>query len=288
MRCWASGDIPGFYLNAGTALELAIKARLCKYGVAMLGPGRPDWFKQVMRLVRDADVIGDGSPFSVSGSEALERLIELEPRLGPDLGSPVRDTIGRCNMVKHVGTTARLDDDERIEQAGAFVAAVDLLVQIPPGDFWSEHLALAESLVQEARTVVAVRVATAATRARERLEAIFDRLDEFVAKATADIGDDEDGDHGVFTQVECPICGSPSRAYGELVDNGDVEADWNPDGTNYFWAPVPTTIVDGFRCDVCEFALNGVDEIAASDVPPLVVNDRVDPDLLVEPDFDSD
>jgi hypothetical protein len=286
LRCWKADDLSGFYLNAGTALELAIKARLCTYGIAFLGPNRTDWFKHVLRLARDADVIGDGSPFSVSGPEALDRLLELEPALAPEFGPAVRDTINRCNMVKHVGTTANPTEAERIEQAGAFVTAIDHLVQIKPADFWSEHLALAESLVQDARDVTRVRVAAAEAKARERLAAVGERLTELAEKATAEIAQDEDGDHGYFAVIKCPICGSPARAYGDLIDNGDVEVDWNPDGTDYFWAHRPMNIVERFVCGVCEFELNGADQIRESQIPAMADNERVDSELLAEADFD--
>ncbi|MEL6893629.1 MAG: hypothetical protein AAFP84_18700, partial [Actinomycetota bacterium] len=204
-----------------------------------------------------------------------------------DLGPKVRETLGRCNMMKHVGTIANLADDERIEQAGAFVEAIDLLVQIPPSEFWAESLPIAESLAQEARDAVEIRVATAQAKAQERLRTVGDRLAELAARAEAEIEADADGDAGLFTAIECPVCASPARAFGDLVDNGDVEVDWNRDGTNYFWVAAPTTIVDRFQCDVCELILTGRDEIAASGVPSLIENDRVDPDVLAELSYDD-
>jgi hypothetical protein len=81
--------------------------------------------------------------------------------------------------------------------------------------------------------------------------------------------------------VDCPVCGSPAEGSGDIIDDGEVDIDWNPDGTNYTWAYDFHTILDQLNCSVCGLLLEGVDELAEAGVARQVQNVRAND----SPDF---
>ncbi len=121
-------DATGFYLNAGTALELAIKARLIEHGAFTIGPANRDWFKHVLALVRDPDATVPSASQSVSG-EAIGRLVDLEPSIHAELHGHVLETIDRCSRVKHVGMGEPPTTTEVLSHAASFVRATDASVR---------------------------------------------------------------------------------------------------------------------------------------------------------------
>jgi len=279
LECYRRDDASGFYLNAGTALELAMKARLLGYGVFAIAPSRVpngDWFAAVVRIVRDPD-----AATSVSGSDALKRLQQLEPSLHEAMQQQVQDTIARCNAVKHLGIGEPPGGDQLLSHAAAFVRANDVLLRVDPQKFWGELHPLARRLVDEELNAVGVRVARSLLAARERVTLLgADAMDLLADQEATAIADADDMAVSEWAELNCPVCESPARAFGETVDAGDAEGEFEDGAIEYRWIPHVVTLVKFFKCAVCGLRLAGSDELREAKVPLEVENHRVDPSWL--------
>lgn len=271
-------------MNAGTALELAIKARLTRHGIAFIAPDKPGWFIHLDRLLKSPDLVGVDGPQTISGQMALARLLILEPDIAPDFGAYVRETIDRCNMVKHLGLASAPDEDQRSAEAAAFVTAIETLIKPSPEAFWGEQSEVAKKLVSDAHDATAIRVATAVAIATKRMNALGQSLAILAAAELETIDKTDALDFADFAEIACPVCKSPGRAYGQLYDDGYGEADADSDGADYYWVPRIVNIVEHFECAVCGLELTGGDEILESDLPSIVDNSRADPEMVLDLD----
>lgn len=286
MVSYRAGDAPGFYLNAGTSLELAIKARLMAHGAFTIGPDGSGWFRHVMAVVKSPDAGASArGPTTVGGVKALERLRLLEPDLDDDVfDDRVRTTIDRCEVAKHIGLGEAPSPEVLLSDASAFVRAHDALLSVPAAEYWGDEHVLTGQLVKEQIDAVDVRVRSKIVDAKSRMKTLGeDAVDELGTLEAQKIADADEDDYSEWVEVECPVCGSSARAFGWVYDHGEGESEYEgPNEVSWHWLPRPVTLVTSFACEVCHLALSGSDELRSGEVPTTIDNKRVDPMSLVE------
>ncbi len=277
---------PDFYLQAGVALELAIKARLVgDFGVHMIAPDGKGWFETAQLIARDIDGKSGKRPRTVDAVDALRRLQKLEPGLPDVFGANVEATLDRRNVGVHAGHAAPPSPDEFLGHAAAFVRAVGALLRVPPEQFWGNLAGLADELVAEEVNAVRVRVASALATARATAQMIPpDLLD--VMTTAADEALDECGPDVVG--VQCPACGSLARGEGQLIDEGDAESDYEDGIAVWNWVPDLYIMVENFSCPICHLEISGDQELLAAKIPLKVHTDRASPMDVFDQGWDPD
>lgn len=285
LRSYKDDDGLGFYLRAGTALELAIKARLVSHSLLLIAPASRSWFEEALKFARSSGEGDERLLRSVSAPDALKRLRALEPDFDEAFDLRVSETIDRWNLAKHLGLAADPPADELVQHAASFVRAIAALLRKDFDEFWDEHAATARAMLDDGVSQAKVRVADAVAEAKSALVAL---APEVLADAREQARDYFlfDVDHFVSVEVECPVCGSMGIAAGETFDDGDVDHGGGPDDEPY-WVPVPTTQLATFQCRVCGLKLPGPDLVAAAGLPARVVNPRVTGAELAEALSDS-
>jgi hypothetical protein len=282
LDCYQNKDSSGFYLHAGTAIELSLKARLLQHGLFAIAPSQQNWFQAAIALMTNPD-----SPDvqTVGGRDAVKRLLELEPNAHLGLDQLVLETIDRWNQVKHLGLAREPSPEDLLAHTASFLRVANSLLQRNPSQFWGTKHPLVEQLVAEELSAVGVRVAEKLDGARGRVQCLGPQMVADLANVVAQAIADADLWNVLWwAEYPCPVCHSPGRAYGEAIDKGEVDVDADHGEISYHWASHVVTIVESFKCDVCGLDIEGADELDAADLPRQVDNQRVDFALIAEPD----
>ena len=277
LDCYEPSDCSGFYLHAGAAIELALKARLLEHGLFAIAPRDRDWFEIAMKLRTDPD---SSKVQTVGGRDAITRLIALEPKAHEHLDALVGETIERWNQVKHLGLADDPGDEVFRAHTASFLRVVNVLLNIEAADFWGSRQELVAELVAEEQDAVALRVAERKVASRRRIDQLGGyAVEQLVESDSHSIAHalDEMAEH--YVPYECPVCASPAMVRGTTIDAGDVEVE-HDDGVIERWVPHAVLIVDAFECEICGYFVGGNDELAAAGIPHQVDNDRVDPLML--------
>jgi hypothetical protein len=273
---YVSGEIPEFYLHAGTALELAVKAKLANHNPAFLAPEGNRWFGPALAFGRGKPVPPNLAEkiASVGANEAVNRLRLLDSTLGEAFRSDVIQLFELRNHVAHLGWAE--PSDERLEErAASFVRAINILLRIKPREFWDLHADLAESLVADDidRTRRTVELKRSAARSKvdmygDLLTAVIDANNSYVELRDRDPSS---------VVVPCPVCGALGVAEGELVDEGEPDFEYSDGEMVTHWSYDLRVLVGYFFCRVCELELDGEDELEAADVDTSIQNPDAEP-----------
>ncbi len=268
-----------FYVEAGIALELAMKARLATVTPYLLAPNERGWFRQGFNLAKGDTQSGARS---VSAKDALDRLKSLEPELIAGIAPLILATVERRDQSVHLGVFSQPSGAELLAHAATFVEAINGLVPDSPEVFWGDSAVLAAELVAAERSAVRVRVAGLIAAARTRLATLTGEEREVLGGVATQYYEDYQDEIPDLVVVTCPVCASDALATGELTDDG--EPVWDRDPEPIAWAYEINTVLTGFECKVCRLRLSSAEEIAASDLPTKVANEHVDPSMLYERD----
>lgn len=272
-----------FYVEAGIALEHAMKAKLAAETPYLLAPDGRGWFQNGHR--RSKGDLTSPAPRTVSAKDALERLRLLESDLVAGIATQIAETIERRDQSVHMGVFTKPTDEELLTHAAAFVEAVNGLLRQTPEEFWTDLAGLAEGLVAEERDVVRVRVLKKMADARDCLALLSEEQRDVFEDAAIEFFEDHKADHPELVVVKCPVCGKDALVAGELTDDGEPVWD-HREREPVGWAPEINTVVTQFECKVCRFDLDNAEEVAAAGLPAKVANEHADPHLLYEPDDD--
>lgn len=278
-------DFETFYVEAGIALELAMKAKLAGISPYLLAPDGFKWFQHGFQFAKG--VTAAKALKSVSADQAAHRLQVIEPALMAGIASKIDETLDRRDQSVHMGVFSKPSDDELLSHAAAFVEAVNgMLLQVPI-EFWSDLAGLAGQLVAAERDVVRIRVEKKLATAR----ALFAALSEDQKLTLSENGlvyfEHYKDEAPEFVLIGCPVCEFEALATGDLTDDG--EPDWDhrePEPVG--WIYDINTVLTNFECKVCQLKFDGTEEIAAAGLPAKVQNDHADPSLLYEPDSERD
>lgn len=283
VEAYGEASYADFYLHAGTALELAIKARLVgEHGIHCIAPDKNGWFKAMLLIARDIDGSSGDRPQTVSATDALRRLQLLEPDLPIVFSQNVIATIERRNVGAHVGHAGSPSDEELLTHAAAFVRAIGPLLKIEADRFWGELKGLASSLVEDELNAVKVRVEAALAGARARRALLTDEA--FAAANEASIRDLEDEGPEVIG-APCPACHATGWAVGYVVDEGEGEAEDDHGELTWHWVPDMQLVLESFACRTCGLRLEDEEEITVGGLPARLPNDRASPGDAVEPEW---
>ncbi len=272
-----------FYVEAGIALELAMKAKLAGVSPYLLAADGYGWFKHGYRMARGDTVLP--GPKSASAKDAMERLRTIDADLVTGIAAQITETIDRRDQSVHMGAYSEPTDGELLTHAAVFVEAVNGLTLQDPSDFWEDLAELANELVAKEGSVVRLRVLKSMADARARLATLSEEERDMFEKTALAYFEDYQEVQPQLVVISCPVCGRAALVDGELTDDGEPiweRGERDPTG----WAYDINTIVTGFDCKVCRLVLHGADEIAAAGLPAKVSNDHADPHLLYEPDPD--
>lgn len=285
LDAYRRGDFETFYVQAGIALELAMKAKLAGISPYLLAPDGVKWFQHGQNFAKG--LTSAKGLRSVSADHALQRLQAIEPALMAGIASNIEETVTRRDQSVHMGVYTKPSDEELLSHAAAFVQAVNGLLLQEPTQFWSEYGGLAGELVADERDVVRVRVETKFATARSLFAALTEDQRSTLSENGSAFFDEYAEETPGLVLVECPVCASQAVANGDLTDDG--EPDWDhrePDPVG--WIHDIKTVITSFDCKVCQLTLEGADEIVAAGLPSKAPNDHADPGLLYEPDWERD
>lgn len=272
-----------FYVEAGIALEHAMKAKLAAVTPYLLAPEGRGWFQHGYRLSKGD--LTSPAPRSVSAKDALERLRLLEPDLVAGIATQIAETIERRDQSVHMGVFAQPTDEDLLTHAAAFVEAVNGLLLQTPEEFWQDLAGLAEGLVAKERDVVRVRVLKKMVDARDCLALLSEEQQDVFEAAALEFFEDYKEEHPDLVVAKCPVCGRDALVAGELTDDGEPIWD-HREREPVGWAYEINTVVTKFECKVCRLDLDNAEEVAAAGLSTKVANEHADPHLLYEPDDD--
>lgn len=274
---YKNDDELGFYLRAGTALELAIKARLVSHHFALIAPAGRDWFDHLIRLARPSDSRASRSTRTVEARQALARLRLLEPSFDEAFDQRVTETLDRWNQVKHLGLSKDVPPNELVAHAAAFVQAVAVLLRQDFDQFWDYLAPTARAMLDEGVTQASVAVAEATAVARDAFNSLAPADVERLRAEAIEASKYDDPSATVPT--ECPVCDSIGASTGVLIDDGYADhGGGREDG--YHWVRVPVLEIRTFGCPVCGLRLDKPDLVKAAGLPLRRDDLDLDPDTL--------
>jgi hypothetical protein len=213
-----------FYVEAGIALELAMKAKLAGESPYLLAVDGPKWFQHGYRIAKGDTT--SPAPKSVSAKDALDRLKLLEPGLVTGIATQIAETIERRDQSVHMGVFTKPTDEELLFHAAAFVEAVNGLLIQSPEEFWEDLAELAGELVAAERDAVRIRVAKKFADARAHLAALTEDERYTLSdscRAYFEYFTEESEEQPDLVQIKCPVCGYDALETGELIDYGEPE-----------------------------------------------------------------
>lgn len=270
------GDYEDFYLSAGIALEQAMKARLARANVAFIAPDRH--FRSALALWQTRDDVSKlpiGTR-TIGGSEALERVKELEPGFDRHVES-VRQVLRFRNGEAHLGAPG---SSEHRRVFSDFARALTSLLRVAPAEFWGEHNNLIELAVDDSTAAVAREVAEKMSRATLTFRQRFDHLGEEQRTTLLDLAAhhaDRQANDALLVW-ECPGCGHESALLsGENFVEFDVEWD-HRDRVQVDASPFIEFRGHFLDCALCDLELDGLEELEAAGMDPVFPNDEADLD----------
>jgi hypothetical protein len=261
-------------LAAGIAVEHALKARLAAETPVLLAFGRsdPGWFKSARALWTyrdDADAFAAESTEvqTVAASQALDRALELDPRLRP-LRSHA-DRVFRCrNSEAHMG----LAGSEEMQAVFASCAKAMNDILGLGNEFWGDHADLVDSLLDRLASALRQRVQEKLAAARREFDRRFGNEPEEIRNGMLSLISNTRDWHVAPEALpyDCPACGSPALVEG----TNSVETDWD----THTDVPSETVWLEATRltCEACHLVLEGSEELEAAGIDPVMENEGID------------
>jgi hypothetical protein len=266
---YSPGDAPFFFLHAGAAVELLLKAALCAASPALLIDGRQGNDDSLIRLVgympsRRQTAAGDASrhaerpPYTIGLAKAIDRYELLYGRgaLGAsqeefDLLKAARD------LAAHGAGSREVSEDMHrvLVTLATVVEAVLPHVRVLPGDFWGDHAGLIARAMEEQRDKVVARARTLISAAKQRFETKYagipeEALDRLMVESfwLSNPQLPEDWDR------VCPACGARgvSRVRPEIMRQAVSP-----------YAVAGFKAID-FRCPICNLTLESEELVDAT------------------------
>lgn len=263
LRNYTPGEAPFFYLHAGAAVELGIKAALCRASPALLVEGQRFSDDALIRLVGYQPAArrkGSGSsraarerfPYTVGFAKALERfeLLYGDQSLGV-VRSALDELKGARDLTAHASSsTEQVSEtmhDILMTVATVFENLLPLLGSTQE-DFWGEHLGTIQHATEAQKDVVTAQARGLISAARERFATQYAGVDpEGMTLLLTEsfwqrpLADDE-------WRRTCPACGAEgiSRLRAEKRMEGDASGR-SRTARGY-------KAID-FRCHICKLVL---------------------------------
>ena len=285
---FANEMYPDFYVHAGAALELALKAALARMNPLLLAPNVGDWFSSAPPLVSGAALTPGQATKTVGGVDAANRLWRLdERRVSKSLVGWVKSVLDARNDVVHAGLCRPNTDSEHRAVGADFFRALLHLNELanpnltqPNYTLFGHHANLVRATVTKNIDEASFRVSQLVSNAKRKvIDMSADHLaaavvgGEIQVRSRLDLGS---------VEVTCPACGNAALGTGDLFDNGFADQE---DGEDY-WVPAPMVGLQQVRCFVCDLTLVD-DEIGLAGLSRAVDHPTATPEDLVDYDWDD-
>ena len=263
-------DAPFFFLHAGAAVELLLKAALCAASPALLIDWRQGNDDSLIRLVGyvpsrrqavggDAPRHADRPPYTIGLAKAMDRYELLH---GPGALGASRDDFDLLKAARDLaahgaGSREVTEDMHRILVTLATVVdAVLPHVAVSPGDFWGDHAGLIAHAMEKQRDKVVARTRTLISAATQRFEAKYagvpmESLETLMMETVWQLNRRPDE-----WPRTCPACRS------EGISRIRPEIRRHP--VTYRRVAAGFKAID-FRCPICNLALESEELVDAAD-----------------------
>lgn len=254
--------------HAATSLEHMSKAVLCSLHAVLLMDiknGKLDSLVQLAGFPTKARK-PQGSPYTISGTEAIRRVGELFP--GIKVPQEIGKLIAIRNLTLHFG---RGDKDSTRELLAAYLRLANELMdelKVPEDERWGEHTDLVDTLISKSLSEMERDIKQRFAAGKRRIASLREMVPETEldavlkrrqAMATWDMEEGED-----WVDVQCPACErDDATSIGERVSHPDVDVD--VDGA-YVSGGSHSLYVNRFVCGACDLRLNSSEEVQAAGV----------------------
>jgi hypothetical protein len=295
---FTSSSYASFYVHAGAALELEVKAALVRINPLLILDHRsPRWNHDARRVLADTPLTPGEDVRTLGATEAVRRLETIDPRPTAALAAWSQVVFQARNDVVHAGLVHADDHDSHIRVASAFFQSIMALrssaarepvlldtaiVEVGAPDFtaFASSSGLVEEVVNNSTDAERVGARRSVDQARRKFEALQpEQRDMLRAAATVRINDEQ----GLLTlPTECVACGSTALAEGmlDLADLPDNEPGRRVQAVILAYKRV-SCYVCGLKVSSRQLSLLG--EFNAAIHPTATIDDLYDPD-----DYDPD
>ena len=236
---FASSNHRGFYVHAGAALELEVKAALARLNpLLILNPKSSTWDRDAKRILTGTPLTAGEGLRTISAAEAVSRLKTLQPKDHAELPTLSTSVFQARNDVVHAGVVHDDEHESHIGVASAFFQAVLILRasmantlslrdnevagEGPDFTIFGSSANLVEEVVSTNTNAEKVAANRSVEQARQRFEALEnDQQDMLRAASVVRINEES----GLFALSSiCVACGSAALAEGTL-DAVDLRED---------------------------------------------------------------
>ncbi|MEQ1699246.1 MAG: hypothetical protein ABMA25_04005 [Ilumatobacteraceae bacterium] len=245
LAAFASASYASFYVHAGAALELEVKAALVRINpLLLLDPRSQRWDHDARRVLAGTSLApGDGIR-TLGAAEAVKRLETIEPRPTAALVTWSNAVFHARNDVVHAGLVHADDHESHNRVASAFFqsiialktpavhepilsGAATIAMSSPDFGLFGSSSALVEEVVNNSTDAERVAVWRAVDEARRKFEAMQAEQREMLRAAAAVRVNEEKG--LLALPAVCVACGSTALADGALdvADYDDDDGDWH-------------------------------------------------------------
>jgi hypothetical protein len=281
---FVAGELADFYLAAGIAIELAMKARLARENPTFLAPDRG--FKHAVALAQTHDDVNKLPPGTktVGAAEAIARVSELEPAFKRHEDA-VREILSYRNGEAHVAAHGATNHQAVL---ASFFKAVNELLRVAPAAFWGDRAdfvttTLDETMAQVTRTVNEKKAAAQLVY-RRRSDPMT--LDQKTALLTYIQQERDRQTSDDVLAWECPVCESDAALFsGENVLDYDVDYDRDGDPDVHAYLEFHGNFLE---CGARGLELDGQDEVEEAGIEAVFINHDADVHAYMEAEYGDD
>ena len=273
LLAWSEGNFKKVSALAPLGVEHLGKAVLWRTAPTLLVQLSSNAESALVALATKPD-LDDPRLKTIGLSSVLERLIRLLPDFPIDDKARKRMVDVR-NGAMHVGTSTT----SRNVLLDSLAVCRTLLEHLDhnPRTFYGLHRTSAQGLLDAKRTEVGDRVAAKRAKAARDLAALEDRMggpfEDWAENKELEAEDLSPDDFGIDLwgmEQSCPACGRNGRLFGHVEVDPQIEErppvdEFTPPET-YLAGWNIELYPEAFKCCVCEFFLNGRDELSEADM----------------------
>lgn len=299
---FVSSKHAAFYVHAGAALELEVKAELARINpLLILDPRSKSWDRDAKRILTGAPLAAGEGLRTIGAGDAVTRLDTIQPRASATLPAWSALVFHARNDVVHAGLVHSDDHDSHIDVASAFFQSILALTSGETGsrprlgadpsddesDFsiFGPSADLVRELVSGKRNAEKLAANRAVEQARQRYEAYEpDQRELLRAASQVRVNEEEDL---LSLASTCIACGSVALAQGTL-DAVDL-----PEGDNGALEETVILAYDRQACYVCGLRITSrqlslLGQANAAVHPTATVEDVYGPEEFDPSDYEPD
>ena len=302
LNSFLAHDLGAFYVHAGAAVELEVKAALARLDPLLILDIRSGhWDRDARRILSNVPLVAGDGVRTVGASDAVARLDAVSPRSDSLLKEWTAQVFRARNDVAHAGLLHAPDHESHARVASAFfrsmlglrspTAASTTAIGSGGGDdqafaIFGDAAELVKAALSEAATAEHLAASRSLEVARRQYE-LFTADQQQALQAAAIVRVNGEANNWTIG-VACVACGSTAAAVGdiEVVDNvsSPRPAEEEPDQMVILIFDEVTCFVCGLRLSGHELSLLGREN--AAEHPTLSIEDLRDSYYDPSDDYD--